>query len=315
MRSASIPSDEPARLVALQSLELLDTEPEERFDRITRLAARMFNVPMALLSLVDQDRQWFKSRIGTPELASTRAESFCAHAILGDTPLVIPDLFQDDRFADHPAVHGPQGVRFYAGAPLRWGPGSALGTLCILDRWPRRLAPVDVAMLEDLASLVIREVQSHEQASADEVTGLPSRAGFVLAGQQALDLCRRLSAPAVLCGFRLQGLTSANGTMAAPVADHIRRDFAALLRSSFRTSDTLARIGADTFAVLATQTTEHDLQNALDRLQQAALPLRAPSSDARDLLYRTALVSNEQGAPERIENLLLRMNALLSESP
>jgi len=156
--AAPIPPDEPERLRALRRLRILDTAPEERFDRLTRLARHVFDVPIALVSLVDEHRQWFKSRQGIDGQETPRELSFCAHAILGDAPFVVADALLDDRFADNPAVTEQPAVRFYAGCPLHTPDGRRIGTLCIADRRPRRLDPDEIRALEDLAGLAEREL-------------------------------------------------------------------------------------------------------------------------------------------------------------
>ncbi|WP_341580807.1 GAF domain-containing protein [Marinobacter metalliresistant] len=157
MKTPDLPHDEAHRLSALDELALLDTPPEERFDRLTRLAARTFGVPVALVSLVDRNRQWFKSRYGleTPETA--RDISFCGHAILREEPLVIENALNDERFADNPLVTGNPNIRFYAGAPLHDRHGHRVGTLCVIDNRPRTFTGGDKATLRDLADLVERE--------------------------------------------------------------------------------------------------------------------------------------------------------------
>ncbi|NND64743.1 MAG: GAF domain-containing protein, partial [Gammaproteobacteria bacterium] len=127
----AIPSDEKARIEALHSLNILDTETEERFDRLTRLAKRMFDVDIALVSLVDVNRQWFKSCQGLDASETPRDISFCGHAILGEDAFVIPDAVKDDRFKFNPLVTGEPFIRFYAGIPLRYADGSKLGTVCL----------------------------------------------------------------------------------------------------------------------------------------------------------------------------------------
>jgi ribonuclease BN (tRNA processing enzyme)/DNA-binding response OmpR family regulator len=155
---ARIPADEADRLSALRSLELLDTPREERFDRLTRLASRLLDVPIALISLVDSDRQWFKAAHGMEASMTPRERSFCAHAILEPDGLVVADAHLDARFADNPLVTGESHIRFYAGQPLRAPDGSAVGTLCVLDRRPRQLAEQDLAALRDLAALAQEEL-------------------------------------------------------------------------------------------------------------------------------------------------------------
>jgi phosphoribosyl 1,2-cyclic phosphodiesterase/DNA-binding response OmpR family regulator len=156
---APLPPDEAARLRALHDAGVLDSSPEERFDRITRLARRVFDVPIALVSLVDAERQWFKSYQGIEIRETPRELSFCAHAIHDDRVFIVPDALADPRFADNPAVTGEIRARFYAGRPIRMF-GRRVGTLCLVDRRPRELRDDDVRALNDLASLVEEELAS-----------------------------------------------------------------------------------------------------------------------------------------------------------
>ena len=153
---APLPDNETDRLSALYGLDILDSAPEQDFDDIVGLAASVCGTPMALVTLVDTDRQWFKARVGTDLTETSRDLSFCAHAILGQDLLVVPDASKDARFADNPIVDMEGGIRFYAGAPLITTDGYALGTLCVIDNEPRR---VDVAQLQALRALA-RQVTS-----------------------------------------------------------------------------------------------------------------------------------------------------------
>ncbi len=148
--------DETARIAALGRYEILDTPPEREFDDLTLLAARVCRAPMARISFVDRDREWFKSRIGVSESEGPRETSFCGHAIHGRDVMVVPDARRDDRFADNPLVQGPNGVRFYAGAPLTTAEGLSLGTICVMDREPRELSPEQVEALSAIARQAVR---------------------------------------------------------------------------------------------------------------------------------------------------------------
>lgn len=159
MITAPLPLDEDVRLRALQRLDILDSEPEEAFDRIARLAARAFRVPIVLVSLVDEDRQWFKSHYGIAACETPRSMSFCAHAVLSKRPLVVEDALDDERFLDNPLVLGAPHIRFYAGAPLRLADGQVVGTLCLIDTAPRAFEIADVETLADYAQLVERELE------------------------------------------------------------------------------------------------------------------------------------------------------------
>jgi phosphoribosyl 1,2-cyclic phosphodiesterase len=157
--AAPRPGDEDRRLEALRRLGVLDTEPEDRFDRFTEAACRLLGTPVALITLVDADRQWFKSRVGIGFAESPRDQSLCAHAILGRDVMQVPDLLEDDRFADNPAVAGEERARFYAGAPIELHDGSRVGTLCVVDHRPRLLSPDQLAELRRLADGVAAELQ------------------------------------------------------------------------------------------------------------------------------------------------------------
>ncbi|MEE4250253.1 MAG: PAS domain S-box protein, partial [Alcanivoracaceae bacterium] len=163
MEIPAIPDDEQQRLQALHDLQLLDTPAEERFDRLTRLAKQMFAVPIALVSLVDEQRQWFKSSQGLDACETGRDVSFCGHAILGREIFEVCDASKDPRFADNPLVTGAPHIHFYAGAPLITGDGYGLGTLCIIDSQPRQLNADERRALRDLADIVVSEVLQIEQ--------------------------------------------------------------------------------------------------------------------------------------------------------
>jgi GAF domain-containing protein len=159
MTPPPIPANEEGRLAALRALLVLDTDPEERFDRIVAFAAEEFGVPIALVSLIDRTRQWFKARVGMDVCETGRDISFCAHAILGADVFVIPDALQDARFRDNPLVTGGTHIRFYAGAPLMLVSGEIVGTLCVIDTVPRDFDAMDKAILATLGKIVSQELQ------------------------------------------------------------------------------------------------------------------------------------------------------------
>ena len=165
MMSPPLPRNESKRLHALRELLILDTPPEERFDRISAFAAKEFDVPIALISLVDENRQWFKSRVGLDACETSREVSFCGHALSMDVPLVIEDALLDERFADNPLVTGPPHIRFYAGAQLRLASGLVVGTLCLIDQAPRRLDEMDLGILGSLRALVVEELTARPRGT------------------------------------------------------------------------------------------------------------------------------------------------------
>lgn len=164
MIPAPMPADEADRLQSLRQLLILDTPPEERFDKIVEFAAAEFDVPIALLSFVDENRQWFKARVGLEVCETSRDISFCGHAVASGELLMVEDALLDERFADNPLVVGEPHVRFYAGAPLQLSDGTVAGTLCLIDTHPRRIDRIDVAILETLRDLILAEIQGQGAA-------------------------------------------------------------------------------------------------------------------------------------------------------
>src|SRR4028118_473969 len=163
---APIPENEATRLKALRQLQILDSPPEAGFDDLTRLAALLCGTPTALVSLVDANRQWFKSKVGIEASETPRCVAFCAHTILQPDILIIPDALADKRFATNPLVTNPPHIRFYAGVPLITGEGQALGSLCVIDYVPRKLEPYQVEALQALGRQVVVQLELRRSLTA-----------------------------------------------------------------------------------------------------------------------------------------------------
>jgi diguanylate cyclase (GGDEF)-like protein len=245
------PRDEAQRLEALLSLALLDTPPEERFDRYTRVAQRLFDVPIAVVSLVGRDRQWFKSIRGLDACETSREVSFCGHAILRPDLFIVEDATRDPRFADNPLVTGAPEIRFYAGCPLITPTGYAVGTLCLIDTRPRSLDEAQRRLLRELGAMVEDECAALHAETTDSLTGLSNREGLLAIGRRAL---RRPDAPATLLNIDLEDFKSINERFGDAEGDRALQDFAHLLLATFRKSDLIARLGGDRFCVLCTGT-------------------------------------------------------------
>jgi signal transduction histidine kinase len=270
---APLPVNETDRLAALYGLNVLDSGPEQDFDDIVRLASTVCGVPMSLVSLVDADRQWFKARIGTDLTETPRELSFCAHAILGKDLLVVPDAWQDTRFADNPAVEGT-GIRFYAGAPLITTDGYALGTLCVLDSQPRRL---DVEQLQALRALA-RQVTSQLELRRYAVALANTTARLQELERRKDDLAGlvggELRSPLRLMAAYLEGL-GRTGYQDAGMADLVGRATAAHVRGftdllEHLTSMSEAGVGTDTLHMR-----EIDLSRLTQRAVEAVRPIAA----------------------------------------
>ncbi len=157
--TAKTPTREAARLAALEQYQILDTPPEQSYDDITALAAFICDVPIALISLVDADRQWFKSKVGIDVRETSRDVSFCAHAIADSEVMVVNDAFEDERFSDNQLVIFAPNIRFYAGVPLITPEGHPLGTLCVIDHQPRQLSDHQIKTLKSLARQVVTQLE------------------------------------------------------------------------------------------------------------------------------------------------------------
>ncbi len=311
MITPPLPADEATRVDTLRSLNILDSSPEERFDRLTRLAKRLFGVPIALVSLVDSDRQWFKSCVGLDATETPRDISFCGHAILGDDIFMIADATLDERFHDNPLVVNEPHIRFYAGCPLKVANGSRLGTLCIIDRDPRVFDEDDVALLRDLARMAEQELAAVQLATMDELTLLSNRRGFVALGQHALSLCLRLARPASLLFFDLDEFKPINDRFGHAEGDRALSSFAELLRGTFRESDVIGRLGGDEFAVLLTNSDDEARAVSVERLKHAVASHNAASRRGYDIVFSMGAVELDASRHGTIEALMAEADKLM----
>jgi diguanylate cyclase (GGDEF)-like protein len=311
MLAPPIPADEASRIRTLRSLGLLDTAAEERFDRLTRLARRLFDVPVALVSLVDVDRQWFKSTAGLDATQTSREVSFCGHAILSDELFLVPDAARDPRFADNPLVVGEPDIRFYAACPLKVGDGSRIGTLCLIDREPRDFGHDDRALLRDLARMAEQELGALQLATTDELTGLSNRRGFEALAQHALGVCRRLGRPASMAFVDLDGFKGINDRYGHAEGDRTLVEFARLLQSVYRESDVIGRLGGDEFAVLLTDCDAAGTHAGFQRLRVAVESGNARRERDRALRFSVGVVDFRRDRHATVRSMLDEADALM----
>ncbi|MBT1445598.1 sensor domain-containing diguanylate cyclase [Shewanella sp. JM162201] len=309
MFPAPIPVDELARLDALRGLNILDTEAEERFDRITRLARRLLDVPICLVSLVDAERQWFKSCLGLSASETRRDISFCGHAIMQPEIFVVEDALADERFCDNPLVVGDPNIRFYAGYPLTLSSGYRVGTLCVIDRRPRQLSADDLKDLEDLGKLVVSELESVQTATLDVLTGLSNLRGFEMLARQTLAKCVRESRDATLFFFDLDHFKDINDRFGHPEGNEALRRFATVLKEAFREYDVVARIGGDEFAALVSH--EHNQSPAVGILGRLHLSLGRENLNpvGYQLAYSTGTARFNPEQPQTLDELLKEADA------
>ena len=245
---------EQTRLEALHRLEVLDTPPEETFDRLTRITKSALDMPIVLISLVDKDRQWFKSRQGLDVQETSREVSFCAHAIVHDEPLIVRDALKDDRFALNPLVTGEPNIRYYAGIPLETPDGHNIGTLCAIDRKPRDLAPDQIEMLQDLARLVIDAFMLRQIAETDSLTGAQTRLGFERDVNREIERSRRYGGSASVIAIDLDHFKSINDTFGHQAGDRVLQAVVRICKQNIRCVDLVCRLGGEEFVIYLPET-------------------------------------------------------------
>ncbi|MDO6611442.1 sensor domain-containing diguanylate cyclase [Shewanella sp. 1_MG-2023] len=293
MLTAPIRDNEEARLQTLRNLNVLDTAAEERFDRITRLAKRLFSVSICLVSLVDENRQWFKSCQGLVATETPRDISFCGHAIHHDGPFVINDASADPRFSDNPLVTQAPHIRFYTGHPLTMPNGMRVGTLCIIDDKPREFGEEDQVALKDLAEMVVSELVSIQQTTLDELTGISNRRGFEVLANQAMATWDRNNVGSCLVFFDLDFFKEINDSHGHDAGDRALKSFANLLTQEFRDSDVIARFGGDEFLVLFCECNDGHVTFALERFKRALKVHNATSNEPFELAYSVGFASRK----------------------
>ncbi|MES2546921.1 MAG: sensor domain-containing diguanylate cyclase [Pseudomonadota bacterium] len=299
-----MPPDEKTRIDTLRALNILDSSPQERFDRITRLAKRMFGVPIALVSLVDADRQWFLSSFGLDAKETSRDISFCGHAILGDEIFTVSDTALDPRFNDNPLVTDSPNIRFYAGCPITVPNGSKLGTLCLIDQSPRQFDEEDKAILRDLARMVEQEVVAIQLATLDELTMISNRRGFEALSKHALSVCKRMNIPATLLFIDLNKFKHINDTYGHAEGDHALQVFSNILRDIFRDSDVVGRMGGDEFAILLTRSTTADCQITLERLKKSVSEYNQKATRGYNIEFSSGYIEYDPLKHDSITSML-----------
>lgn len=253
--------DEGGRLAALERYEVLDTEREEAFDKLTELVRSVLGVPMAAVSLIDAERQWFKSIAGLDACETSRDISFCAHAIKQHGPMVVPDATLDVRFARNPLVTGAPRIRSYLGAPLTTPDGYNIGTLCAIDTSPRTFTSYDISILTSFAKLVLNELELRQIAMSDSLTGAMTRRAWIRAAKQEIARHNRHGTAASVILFDIDHFKKINDTQGHPAGDAILQALTQNARETLREGDQLGRLGGEEFAILLPQT---DVQGASD---------------------------------------------------
>lgn len=313
MQKPPIPENEAERLHALRMLKILDTSHEERFDRVTRMAKRIFGVEISLVTLVDEDRQWFKSKQGLEVTETSRDISFCGHAINEDGLFIVPNAIEDVRFHDNPLVTSAPQIRFYAGYPLKLRQGINVGTLCLIDSKPREMNTEDRQLLADLGSMIEQELKSIQLATLDELTLISNRRGFLTLADHSIKMCRRHKAAFTFVLFDLNKFKIINDEHGHHEGDYVLKTFARLMLEAFRESDIVARLGGDEFIIMSSDAREDEVETVLNRLAKAVEEENKSNNRPYTIEYSAGIASFEAESELAIEDMIKLADAAMYE--
>jgi len=314
MKTPEHPLEEVQRVSTLKALRILDTPTEENFDRVTRITSISLGVPIALVSLIDSNRQWFKSNIGMDIAEIPRDISFCGHTILEEGIFEIEDASKDVRFVDNPLVIEKPHIRFYAGRPLQAQNGTNLGTLSVMDVVPRQLTSDQRILLDDFAVFVERELSISQLAMTDELTGLHNRRGLMMQSQYHLNIYKRTFRPVTLVAMNINAFKTINDNCGQDEGDQVLKSFAAGLSESFRDTDILARLTGDEFIVLQYNSTERHSNQPIERLQEYLNTWCDRERKAYNLTFTYGVVEYDPSMHQSVEDMLVEADKKMYES-
>lgn len=312
MKPPETPEDEKRRLAKLRSLQLLDTGEDLQLDQLTRITGRIFQAPICVVSLVDEERLVFKSCVGLTVSEMDRSMSFCGHTIVATDVMIVEDTLNDERFFDNPMVVGDPHIRFYAGCPLIIDQRK-IGTLCIADHGPRSLDQSHIDILKDLACLVQQQLAATSLATRDGLTGLENRRGFQALAQQSLQLCTRQGLPVSLLYLDLEHFKAINNLHGHGEGDRVLITFADLIKHVCRDSDVVARLGGDEFVVLLINSTREQSESVIHRIKAALMHENRLSNKTYNIDFCYGITSYQPERHETIAELLADADALMHE--
>lgn len=286
MLEAPIPENEQQRIASLRRMLLLATPDEAVFNRITRIAQQLFNTQIVLISLIDENRQWFKSCVGMPVRETPRNISFCGHAIMQDDILVIEDTLKDERFRDNPLVTGQPMIRFYAGRPLHNSENFKVGTLCLIDIKPRGFTFRDRLLLNDLGHLVedaflVRNLKKHHEAIIDfaneavrhsyldPMLNIWNRRAIMNILEREKARSERDRNPFSILLIDIDNFKQINDSLGHLAGDKVLADVTGLMVSALRPYDNLGRYGGEEFLAVLPDTSQEEAVSIAERIREA----------------------------------------------
>lgn len=307
-------SPEEARLDALHRYDIVGTAPEAGFDRITRLAKLVMDTPIVAITFVDRDRLWFKSSIGLVAREMPRATSFCTRAIEHAVPLIITDALADPALQNNPFLAGPQPVRFYMGVPLRTSDGFNLGTLSIMDWAPRVPMPEQIAVLQDLAGLVVDELDLRHHADTDSLTETMTRRSFTREARRALSQALRHDAPLSCLVVDIDRFKTVNERFGHAAGDVSLRSVSATCQRNLRSMDIFGRLGGKKFGVVLPDASADDAMVIATRVLHELAAARIMIRSGQVKLTASIGVSSRNGRDTTLDVLMGEADAAVLEA-
>lgn len=266
--------EEAGRLLALKRLEILDSEPEQPFESIVALVCQVLHVPICAVSLVDQDRQWFKAAKGLDVCQTDRDMSFCSHAIKDSVPFIVNDASKNPLFFENPLVVGEPKIRSYAGIPLQTPEGYNIGTLCAIDVVPRKFSDHEIAILSNFANVVAGEIELRQIASTDALTGVMSRRAWIDCAEREIHRARRYKKSLSFFILDIDNFKAINDRFGHAVGDQVLNEIAQCAVTQMRPMDWFGRFGGEEFVAALPET---DLANAMklaERIRSSIAAMR-----------------------------------------
>jgi diguanylate cyclase (GGDEF)-like protein len=302
------------RLEAIDRLDLLDAPRNAAFECIVRVIKNVFDVPIALVSVLDAHRQLYMACQGLGIDQTDRRNTFCTHAVMASTPTIVPDATLDPRFANNPHVLGEPHVRFYAGVPLRTSDGHNVGTVCAIDTKQRPFSDRDVGILQDLADLAINQIELQQLVTVDALTGALSRRAFRSSGERALALAERHKHNISLITFDIDHFKSVNDTHGHAAGDQVLAGVVAACSTNLRQSDLFGRIGGEEFALLLPHTDRHGAVEVAEKLRSAIAGQRFELGGVPRQVTASFGVSTLDIVTKTIDSLLAHADLALYEA-
>lgn len=329
MLPAPIPEDEDARLASLQRMQILATPAEESFNRITRIAAQTFNVPFTLISIIDKDRQWFKSSVGVAEQQTSRDISFCGHVVHSGQMMIIEDASRDARFSDNPLVCSGMNIRFYAGRPLRNAEGYVIGTLCLIDRKPRQMTHKEIQTLNDLGALtetlfsvrglseamegLLIELDTVKRESMiDPLLRTWNRSAIMDILSRENDQANREGSELSILMLDVDRFKSINDIYGHPVGDTVLIEVVQAIRNQLRSYDSIGRYGGEEFMVVLPDAGENEAIKLAERLRKSVEGLTIEVDQHRiRCTISIGIKSVDTGVRQHIDELVMSADQAL----